>query len=152
VWEIFPVGQKPAPPTGKRQRPDQQMRLPTHAPRTRRIGQFDPVPLGFLARRVRDDRRITTFDRLAGLTVRTQAQRSDRRGQARIRPREPQLDDLVEQRRRPQMRITSQPLPAVRHERLDQQWRSPRPLARLSPARQMRTNGLAITAQMPSDR
>lgn len=93
----------------KTTKPDQQMRLPAQAPRTRWIGQFGPVPLGFLvARWMSDDGRTPALDRLTGLAVRPQPTAADRRGQARIRPGKPQLDDLIEQRRRPQMRIITE--------------------------------------------
>lgn len=152
VREVLRVGQDTAPATGMRQRTDQQMRVAADAPRGWRIRQFEPVPLGLLARWMRDDRDVAAARDLAGFAMRAQLVHTDRRGQRRIRAGEPEPGQLVEQRRRPQVRVIGQSNPAVFEERVDQRRLRALPPSRLALAGQIRAHRLAVHAQVPGDR
>ena len=107
------LGQPAPPPPRARQRPNQHIGALTPTPPDRRIGQFHPVPLGFSPWRVFDHRPVGRCGLLARPAHRAQRPLPYRAGKRRIRTREAQRDDLVEQRRGPQMRIRGQPQPAI---------------------------------------
>lgn len=71
--EVLSLAQHRAPPPRVRQSAHQQVRLAASSPPRRRVGQLKPVPLGFFARRMLDDRHIPPTRRLARLAVRPQA-------------------------------------------------------------------------------
>jgi hypothetical protein len=145
-------GQHRAPPRGVRQRPDQQMRGRAPSPRRGRIRQFEPVELGLLTRRVRNDPDVAAFHRRARLTMRAQLPRPQRPRQRRIRPAVSELDQLVVQRGRPQVRIVDQPLPRIAGERLEpvRPRRPPNPHGRL--VGQIAAHRAPVDLQVPGDR
>jgi hypothetical protein len=69
-----------------------------------------------------------------------------------IRPGEAEIDDPIEQRRRPQMRIIDQPLPAVDEEILHRLRPGRLALTRTALAVQIRTDRLAVMAEMVGER
>jgi hypothetical protein len=75
-----------------------------------------------------------------------------RRGERLIRAGEAQLDDLVEQRGRPQVRIIGQPLPTVAEELLHRLRPDGLALTRTALAVQIRTDRLAVMPEMAGDR
>lgn len=85
-------------------------------PVRRRLRKQQPVPLGLLTRRVRDDRPIQALGRGARLAPWPQLVPAHRRGERLIRAGVAQRGDLVEQRGQPQVRVVGQPLPAVADE------------------------------------
>ena len=107
------LGQPAAPAARVRQCPDQHIGRLAPAPPRRWIGQFQPVPLGFITRRVLDRRTIGAAGLLARRAHRAQRALTDRPGERRIRSAVAQRGDLVEQRGGPQVRISRQPKPAV---------------------------------------
>src|SRR6476659_9241176 len=121
-------------------------------PELGRIGQFQPVPLGFIPRSVRDDRVGTFGSGAARLAVRTQIPRPDIAGQALIRQPEPQLFELVEQGAGPQVRILSQPGADIVDERLERIRTQPRPHPRRSLPRQIIPHRLTVPTGVSSDR
>ena len=143
VREVLGVREHRPPPPRVRQRPHQQMRFASQPPRPRRVRQLDPVPLGLLPGRVGDDRGVAALRGLTRLAVRPQPMPPDRRGQRRIRPGEPQPDELVVQRRGPQVRVLAQAQPAVLQERLRQRRLPPDPDLGHPPALEIAADGLA---------
>jgi hypothetical protein len=111
--------QRCAPLARMGQRPDQQMRRAAPPPRRRWIRQIQPVPLGFVSRRMLDDRVGPVRRRPAFLAHRPQPTRPDVTSQARIRQREPEPFKLIAQRARPQMRVLAQPGAHVVNERCE---------------------------------
>jgi hypothetical protein len=119
VREVLPLGQDRPPAARVRQGTDQQVSMLTDSPLSRWSWPFQPIELDLLARRVSDDRNIATLGGLARFAVRP-------RGMAAQGPRErgvaalvTQLDDLVEQRGRPRMRVIREPPAAVLQERCE---------------------------------
>jgi len=102
---ILRLSQHPTPPAGVSKRADEQRRVRPPPPRRGRVGEVNPVPLCLLTRRVIDHRHRAALRRPARLTRRTQAAGAQLAGERRIRPVEAKRDNLVEQRRRPQMRV-----------------------------------------------
>lgn len=84
VREVLGIGQDSAPLARVRQRPDQQMRLLPGAPARGRVRQLQPVPLGFLARRVGDDRDVPAAGHLTRPAVRAQLIAAQRAGERRV--------------------------------------------------------------------
>jgi hypothetical protein len=116
---IHGFGQHPTPPPGVRQCPDQQERGLAPPPARGRVRELDPVELGLLTRWVFDDRHRPGRDRAARLARRAQPAGPQLAGQRRIGPVEPEVDELVVQGLRPQVRVLGQPFTAVGHERLE---------------------------------
>ena len=128
------------------------MRRIAEPPLLRRIRQLEPIPLNFPTGRMLDHRPVLVLVRRARRTSRPQLVPADRRGERLIRPAEPKVDDLVEQRRRPQMRVIGQPLPAVVEE-VGHRLRPGRvALTRTALAVQIRTDRLAVMPEMSGDR
>ena len=73
------------------------------------VGQLQPVELGLLARRVLDHRHRPALGRAARLARRAQPAGPQLAGERRIGAVVAQLEQLVEQRGRPQMRVLAQP-------------------------------------------
>lgn len=104
----------PTPFRRVRQRPHQQVGpFTVTVPMLGRIGQLHPIPLGFRTRRVLDDRRGAAFRGMARLARWPQGPHPQRPRERRIRARVAQLHDLVKKRRRPHMRVLTQPRRAV---------------------------------------
>jgi hypothetical protein len=146
------LGQHPAPPPGVCQRSDQQQRLRPPAPLRGWVGQLQPVELSLLTRRVLDHRYRPTAGRAARFARRTQPTGTNLAGERRIRAVVTQLEQLVEQRGRPQVRVLAQPFPAVAGERLERIGLGPAALAGDPVAAQVGADGLAVMAQVPGDR
>jgi hypothetical protein len=72
-------------------------------------------------------------------------------GEARIRPVEAQRDDLVEQHRRPHVRVIEQPLTQVADERAERVLGGAGALAGDAAAGQVGADGLAVMAKVPGD-
>ena len=102
------------------------MRRPAPAPGFGRVGQFQPVPLGFITRWVRDDGVGAFGGGATGLADRAQVPLADVAGQALIRQPESQLLKFVEQRAGPQMRVLNQAGGDVVDERVERIRRRPR--------------------------
>jgi hypothetical protein len=134
-----------------RQRTDEQMRRLAPAPLRRRIGQLHPVPLCFLTRWVLDHCDRAALRRSARLARRAQTTSPDLTRHRRIGLPVAELKQLIEQRRGPQMRIITQPLPAVRGERLEPIIPAT-PTHPSLPAGQIRADRLTVPAKMTSDR
>lgn len=148
---LLRLAQHRPPHPRMRERPDEQVRGLAPPPLLGRVGQLEPVPLGLLARRVRDDRDGAAPGRRARLTRRAQPPRAQLPRQRRIGPVVAQLEQLVVQRAGPHVRVIAQPPRAVRLELLERV----RPRARAHPrlpTRQVGPDRLAVPAQMPSDR
>jgi hypothetical protein len=149
---VLALGDPGPPPARVRQHPEQQMRGTITAPRRRRIGQLYPIPLGLLAGRVLDHRPVLVPVRRARRAPRPQLVAADRGGERLIRPRKAQAGHLVEQRRRPQMRIIIEPLPAIRQEVGHRLRPSRLALTRHPFAVQIRPDRLAVMTEMSGDR
>jgi hypothetical protein len=146
------LGQHPAPAPGVGQRTDQEERLTTPAPLLGRVGQLQPVELTLLARRVLDHRHRAVAGWAARLARRAQPAGPQRPGEGRIGAVVPQLNQLVEQRGGPQVRVLSQSLPAVAVERLERVRFGAGPLPGDPAAAQVGADGLAVMTQVPGDR
>ena len=153
VFLLLGLREHPAPRARVRQRPDQQVRVLPLPPRRRRIRQLDPVPLGLLARRVRDHRELLRHPRRrAVIAPRPQPPPAQSPRERRVRPLIAQIGDLVEQRRGPQVRVITEPDPAVRPERREPVRARGRPLPRFPLPRQVRPDRLPVSSQVPGDR
>lgn len=152
LTEVLGLGQHTTPLARTRQSTDQQMRVLAHAPLRWRVGQLQPIPLGFFPGRMVDDRDIPAAGGLTRLAMRAQLVLADSRGQRRVRATEPQLEQLIEQRRRPHMRVIPEPDPAVLDERPDHRRCRPDTLLGLPLAIEVGTDRLTVMAKMPGDR
>ena len=144
----------PAPSAGVRQRADQQecpASVACGGPGGGRVGQLDPVELGLFPGRVVDHRGRTSLRRGARFTRRAQAPGPQLAGERGVRPVVTEVDDLVEQGHRPQVRVLGQPGPAVVAERGELIWAGRRADPGLA-AVQVGADGLAVATQVPSDR
>ncbi|MFI2352901.1 hypothetical protein ACH492_39185 [Streptomyces sp. NPDC019443] len=115
------------------------------------VRQFDPVELDLLARRMRDDRHVSATGGPARFAVRTRLIPPQGPRENGIATRITEFDDLLEERRRPQVWVVAEPLAAVLqegHERV----RRLTPISRDPFAVQISADRLAIVAQMPGNR
>jgi hypothetical protein len=128
------------------------MRGLTPAPELRRIGQFQPIPLGFLTRGMWDHRIRALGGGAARLTHRTQVPGADIAGQALIRQAEPKLLELVEQSAGPQVRVLGQPGAEVVDERIERIRTGACPDPRFAVTGQILADRLAVEAGMAGDR
>ena len=144
--------QNPTPLARVRHRPDQQMRAALQAPVRWRVGQLQPVPLRFLTGRVVDDRLVPAGRGRTRLAVRPQPVRTQPASEARVAELEAQLDDLVEQRGAPHMRVIDEPLRRVGQERPERIRCATGPLASDPVAGQLGPDGLAVMSQVLGDR
>jgi len=151
VGLVLGLTQHAAPASGVGQRPDEQVRVLAPAPVRGRVGQLDPVPLGLLTGRVLDHRDRATLGRGARLARRTQPPGPKGAGHRRVRAVVAQLEQLVEQRRGPQVRVIPQPLPAVRSERLERVRAAARPDPGLATG-QIRPDRLTVPTEVAGDR
>jgi hypothetical protein len=149
---VFGLGQPAAPPAGVRQRAEQQMRLPGEAPGRGWVGQLQPIPLRLPTGRVLDDLPVASLRSRARRTPRPQLVPAHPGGERLIRAGVAQLDDLVEQRGQPQVRIVSQPLTAVVDELRQPLRPRRRPLTRTARAVQIGADGLAVMTGVGGDR
>jgi hypothetical protein len=72
------------------------------------MAALEPVPLDFGTRRVLDLDRGPAVDSPARLAVGPQVRRADRPGEGGVAARVAQRDDLVEQRRQPEVRVVNE--------------------------------------------
>jgi hypothetical protein len=99
-----------------------------------------------------DHRDRAPFRRPARLTRRAQPAHPDLAGQRRIRLVEPERDEFVVQRRRPQVRILTQPFAGVVDEPVEAVVARRCPHAGDPAAAQVRPDRLAVMAEMAGDR
>jgi hypothetical protein len=135
-----------------RQRPDEQIGLLTPAPGFWRIGQFQPVPLGFITRWMRNDGIRALGGGAAGLTHRAQIPGPDVAGQALIRQPKPQALEFVEQGAGPQMRILHQARRHIVDERVKRIRRRPGTHPRLLFTIQVLADRLTVEPGVAGDR
>ena len=145
-------GELAAPAAGMAQRADEQMGGLAPPPGCRRVGQLEPVPLGFLTRRMLNDPNRPVFRRCTGLARRAQPPGPDLAGQRRIRPVKPQWLQLIEQRHRPQMRVLDQPGGHIVDERCERIRLRRGTFTGSAFAGQVVADRLAVMTQMPGDR
>jgi len=118
--------------------------LPCYSRRSR----ASPVPLRLFPGRVLDHRDRPVLGRPARLTRRPQPANSQLTGHRRIGAVIAELEQLVEQRGRPQVWIVPQALGAVRRERVEPVSPTGGPNPSLPPG-QVGPDGLAVFTQMP---
>jgi len=148
---VLGLAQDAAPAPGVRERTNQQVRVLAPAPVLGRVGQLDPVPLGLRPGRVLDHRNRPVLGRPARLTRRPQPAGSQLAGHRRVRAVIAEPEQLVEQRRRPQVRIIGEALSAVRRKGIERISPTTGPNPSLPPG-QVGTDGPAVFTQMPGDR
>src|SRR5665213_139214 len=96
--------------------------------------------------------RVAALHPTTRLTMRTQTADTDLTHERRIRPSVTEPDDLIEQRRRPQVRIVNEPGPDIRLERRQRIGRRRHPPSRHTFAIQIRADRLRVSFQMAGDR
>jgi len=145
--------QHPTPLRRVRQRPHQQVcPFAVPVPTGRWIRQLDPIPLGFLTGRMINDRDRATLRRMARLAHRPHTPQPQRPGERGIRPVIAEVGDLVEQGRRPQMRVLNQPGRAARGVPCERVVTGRCPDPDLPFPVEIHLDRLAVPADMPGDR
>lgn len=141
-----------APLAGVSERTDEQVRVLAPAPRRRRVGELEPVPLGLLTRWVLDRCVRPTLGGRAGLAVRPQIPSADLACEGRIRPVVAKPGDLIEQGHCPQVRVFGEACADVVDERLERVVGGGLPDAGGPLVVEVGADGLAVPVQVPGDR
>jgi hypothetical protein len=142
------LGQHPTHPGRVRQRTQQHIRGAT----PRGLATLEPIPLHLLPARMIDLDRVPTRHPRTGLAVRTQPSLAQLPGEADVAAGIAQRQHLVEQRRRPQMRIINEPGRQIPDERGQRVRAAAGPPPRHPLPGQVGTNGLRVSAQVTGDR
>ncbi|CCW10423.1 hypothetical protein EBESD8_9540 [Rhodococcus aetherivorans] len=145
-------GEHPAPAARMRQRADQQIRGLAPAPRRGWVRQLDPVPLGFLTRRMLDHRVRALRGARAGWADRAQVAGADLAGQRLIRRGVAEVLEFVAQGPRPQVRVLAQPGRDVVDERLERVLTGAFAHTGGGGSVQVVADGASVAAGVPGDR
>jgi hypothetical protein len=150
---VHRFGEHAPPLPGMRQRADQQIRgAAVTVPPGWRVRQLHPVPLRFGTGGVVDHRDRPARRRMARFARRAQRPGPELGGEPRVGPVVAEAADLVEQRRRPQVRVLDQPQPAVLGEPVEHVRTGRSADAGLPVTGEVGPDGLAVVAGVPGDR